>query len=136
MGLRMKTRSRRVWLPWALTSAWSILLCFLVLTPSRGTAIHDISVLFGGSKWTDALGHTALFAIQTALLYWALAQSMSGMSALILSVRVLLFFGTVLELAQVLIPARGSSLFDLSANWLGVAIFGVWQQRRLEQEKP
>ncbi len=129
----MNSHSRRACLSWALTSVWSILLCLLVLTPSRGTVIHDISVLFGGSKWTDAFGHTVLFAIQTALLYWALAQTLPGMPALILSVRVLLFFGTVLELAQVLIPARGSSLFDLSANWLGVAIFGVWQQRRIEQ---
>ena len=67
MGVRMNPHSRRAWLAWALTSVWSILLCFLVLTPSRGTAIHDISVLFGGSKWTDALGHTVLFAIQTCL---------------------------------------------------------------------
>lgn len=122
---------RRVaWLPVLL---WTAFLFYLLLWPSDVGTIEGVHNFFGGNEWTDALGHTALFAIQTALLYWALVQSMSGMSALILSVRVLLFFGTVLELAQVLIPARGSSLFDLSANWLGVAIFGVWQQRRIEQ---
>lgn len=121
-------------IPWLAVLAWTGLVFFLMLSPGEDSAAEDTSVFFGGSDLTDALGHVVFFVGQAVLLYWALAQHVSRLFAFSSTVLTVLTLGTMLKLAQMLVPDRGSSLLDLSANWLSVLIFAgcVWAQRRFQ----
>lgn len=122
-----KTKLMISWLLWAL---WTILLCFLFLSPSEGTAVRDISLFFGGSELTDAIGHVVMIFIETALLYNVLRQYLADELALRYAVGVTLVFGLCAELAQHWVPSRGASLIDVCAAFIGVGLFAfaVWKK--------
>jgi hypothetical protein len=108
---------------WILWAMWTILLCLLFLSPSEGTAVKDISMFFGGSELTDAIGHVGLIFIETALFYNALRYYVMGQRALRYAVSGTLIFGLCAELAQHGIPSRGASLIDMLAALIGVGLF-------------
>jgi hypothetical protein len=107
---------------WLLAGLWTVLICYLLLWPSEGTAVHDVSAFFGGTDLTDAVGHFVLAFIETSLLYCVLCHYMPARRALSWTLGSALVLGLALELAQNWIPARGVTLLDLGANWLGVGM--------------
>jgi hypothetical protein len=107
---------------WLLLGMWTGLMGYLLLWPSRGTPVHDVSAFFGGTDLTDAVGHVVLAFIETALLFSVLRHYMPARRALIWTLGSALTLGFVLELAQNWIPARGVTLVDLGANWSGVGM--------------
>lgn len=115
------------WLLWVL---WSILMCLLVLTPSKGTAVTDISRFFGGSEFTDAIGHVVLIFVDTALLYNALRHYILDENALRYATGVTLIFGLCAEFAQIWVPSRGTSLIDVGAAFFGVGLFAFVMKTR------
>jgi hypothetical protein len=135
---RSKTKLMISWLLWAL---WTILLCFLFLAPSEGTAVRDISLFFGGSELTDAIGHVVMIFVETALLYNVLRHYKRNDTALQYAVGVTLVFGLCAELAQHWIPSRGASLIDVCAAFIGVVLFAfvirkkMWIVRFMENKR-
>lgn len=98
---------------------WTLLLCFLLLSPSNGT-VHDISSLFGGTEMTDAIGHIILIGVECMLTYLVMLRYLPHVLAQKLAFICTLAFGIFLELAQLLIPSRGTSLIDIIAAFVGV----------------
>lgn len=113
---------RAVFWRWVLALLWTVLIGYLLLWPSEETAVEDVSDTFGGTDLTDAVGHVALMAIETLLVYGVLVHSWPARRALRGAALFTLILGLVLEGAQHWIPSRGFALLDLSANWLGVAL--------------
>jgi hypothetical protein len=107
---------------WVLMGLWTALFCYLLLWPSEGTAVHDVSVAFGGTDWTDAAGHVVLAFVETALIYSLLCHYIPARRVFLYTLGGALALGLVLELAQHWVPARGVTLMDLSANWLGTGM--------------
>ena len=107
---------------WVLAALWTLVLCFLMLSPGSGTVADDVSRAFGGTEFSDALGHTALAFVQTLLLSRALATSVSMRRALWMASALTLLLLISLEVAQIWIPDRGASLLDASANAVGVGL--------------
>mgnify|MGYP001306595942 CR=1 FL=1 len=107
---------------WVLAALWTVILCFLMLSPGSGTVADDVSRAFGGTEFSDALGHTALAFVQTFLLARALATPARTRRALWIASALTLLLLFSLEIAQVWIPDRGASLLDASANAIGVGL--------------
>jgi len=118
---------------WLLAGLWTVLTCYLLLWPSEGTSVENVSSFFGGSDLTDSLGHVVLAFVETALLY-GLFRHYVPRRASVYTLGSALMLGLLLELAQNWIPARGANLFDLSANWAGAVMLVVVVSRtsRLE----
>ena len=70
------------------------------------------------------MGHVALIFVETALLY-GLFRHYVPRRAPTYALGSALALGLILEVAQNWIPARGSSLFDLGANWAGAVMLVV-----------
>jgi VanZ family protein len=90
--------------------------------PSQGTPVGQLSLFFGGSELTDAIGHVILCGILTWLWYQALRASSRHAYALSIAVAIGLGLGIVTEWAQSVVPSRGASLLDVLANALGVCL--------------
>ena len=123
------SRISLVW-SWPLFVLWTLLLCYLMLSPSKGT-VRSISLFFGGTEWTDAMGHVVLIFIETALAYNLLRHYVSLHRALRYACWGTLVLGLSLETAQIWIPSRGASLLDASAALLGVGLFAVVSRKVL-----
>lgn len=104
---------------WMLWLGWTLLLCFLMLSPSDGT-VHTVSSWFGGTEITDAIGHVILVSVDCVLFYGVLVRYLSAKNSLIVAGIVTLVFAIMLELAQTFIPSRGASLIDIIAAFVGV----------------
>lgn len=100
---------------------WTIILCFLMLSPSDGT-VKSLSGLFGGKEITDAIGHVILIGADCVLLYLLLSYFLSQAIAQRSAVIVTLILGIILESAQLWIPSRGASLIDILAAGIGVGL--------------
>lgn len=98
---------------------WTLLLCFLLLSPSDGT-VHNLSSLFGGTEVTDAIGHIILIGVECILTYLVMLRYLPLVLAQKLALICTLAFGIFLELAQLFIPSRGASLIDIMAAFIGV----------------
>ncbi len=109
---------------WLLAGLWTALTCYLLLWPSEGTSVENVSSFFGGSDLTNSLGHVVLAFVETALLY-GLFRRYFPRHASALTLGSALMLGLILELAQNWIPARGANLFDLGANWAGAVMLVV-----------
>lgn len=107
------------WLFWMLWLGWTILLCFLMLSPSDGT-VNTVSSWFGGTEITDAIGHVILVSVDCVLFYSVLIRYLSAKNSLLFAGIVTLLFAIMLELAQTFIPSRGASLIDIIAAFVGV----------------
>ena len=122
----------KLMISWLLWASWTILLCFLFLSPSEGTAVRDISLFFGGSELTDAIGHVVLIFIETVLLYNILRHYLINDTAVRYAVLATLVFGLCAEFSQHWIPSRGASLIDVCAAFLGVGLFGFMMSKRIQ----
>lgn len=98
---------------------------YLLLWPSEGTAVRRISLFFGGSDLSDALGHIVLIFVETNLSFILLRHYHPQDIAARYAVRGTLVFALFLETAQFFIPGRGAALIDFAANALGVSLFSV-----------
>jgi VanZ family protein len=103
--------------------SWTAMLIYLLLWPSEGTPIRQISLFFGGDDVTDAMGHLFLIFIETNLSYSLLRHYLPEEQALYRCLLLMLLFGIITESLQLFIPGRGAALIDYGANALGVALF-------------
>lgn len=71
------------------------------------------------------LGHLVTFTGLTLMWWWALRLVQPPRRAMILTIIGVVIFGIMTELAQSYVPDRGSSIEDLMANVLAVAV-GTW----------
>lgn len=111
---------------WTATLAWTLLVCLLMLLPGEDSIAEDTSGFFGGTDMTDAFGHVLLFGILTALWYAVLVCYLAPAPALRGALVVGAACGLLLELGQGIVPQRGPSLLDLTANVVGaLASFAV-----------
>ncbi|WP_119071455.1 VanZ family protein [Aggregatilinea lenta] len=123
-------------LRWALTLTWTAIAASLMLSPSGdGTTVTWVSKLFGGTETTDAIGHVIINTILAFLWCWTLSlYSGTGKTT-----RLVLFGGFIwccgAESLQYFVPERGTSLLDLSANFLGVFV-GLAIYRALDRYHP
>jgi VanZ family protein len=99
-------------------------MCYLLLWPSKGSSVENVSSFFGGTDFTDALGHVALMGIETALLY-GLFRYYAPRHASRYALGSAMLLGLILEVAQRWIPDRGSTWYDLAANWMGAVMLLV-----------
>ena len=109
---------------WLLAGLWTALTGYLLLWPSEGSSVEEVSSFFGGSDLTDALGHVALIFVETALLY-GLFRYYAPRRAAGYALGSALVLGLILETAQNWIPGRGAGLYDLGANWAGAVMLMV-----------
>lgn len=116
-------------LRWGIALAWTGLILILMLTPSDKPVVEDTSATFGGTDYTDAIGHVVLFGT-LALLWWAaLACHKPIPTAFYRALGLSLLLGISLEIAQNWVPERGTSLLDLFANASGIACFALVYHR-------
>lgn len=106
---------------WALALAWTVLVCLLMLLPGEDSVAEDTSGFFGGTDLTDAAGHVLLFGALTVFWYAALVCQVRPPVAFWGAVLMGAGLGLLLETGQSLVPERGLSLLDFSANALGVS---------------
>lgn len=99
------------------------MLLYLQLSPSQGTGVRDISLFFGGTEITDAMGHIVLFFVESALSFNLLRHYKPDKLAKPLSFWAMLVLGFSLESLQVFVPSRGVSLLDYTANLSGIFLF-------------
>lgn len=109
---------------WVLWLGWTGLLCFLFLSPSKGT-VRNISSFFGGTEITDAIGHIILIGIDCLLLYILARHYQAEKLSQRLAFIITLIIGLLLETAQIWIPSRGASLIDIIAAIIGVSVAGL-----------
>jgi hypothetical protein len=81
---------------------------------------HNITLIQGHPNANDAVGHAALYATLTAVVYWALRRRIGFSRAFWAALLTGLLLGAFTELAQHFSPGRATLLSDLLANWLGV----------------
>jgi hypothetical protein len=112
-------------LEWALIAAWTVVFCFFLLWPSKGTLVDGISEIFGGAETTDAVGHTGLTFMETLVLDTVMRHYTTRTRAFFAAIACSLLLGLVLEVAQIWIPTRGFTVMDLAANWLGAGLFAL-----------
>jgi len=101
---------------------WTMMLMYLLLWPSEGTAVMRISLFFGGTELSDAMGHIILIFIETNLSFNLLLHYFSKQRAIHYAFWCTLIFALTLETLQMFIPGRGASLIDYGANALGVTL--------------
>jgi hypothetical protein len=106
---------------WALALGWTALVCLLMLLPGEDSVAEDTSGFFGGTDLTDAAGHVLLFGALTLFWYAALVCHVGPSVAFWRAALVGAALGLLLETGQSLVPERGVSLLDFSANALGVS---------------
>ena len=137
MEMLLKTILNSTASAWVMAVGWSLFTIFMMLSPGSQSTASDLSAAFGGSEWTDYLGHIALTMIETALLANLLSRYLRLGRALMAALPVLVATSG-LEFLQRWVPDRGSSVFDAVANAVGIA-FGValflWFERR-RAERP
>lgn len=107
---------------WMAALTWTALVGLLMLLPGEDSIAEDTSGFFGGTDMTDALGHVLLFGIFTALWYAVLVCYLAPAPALTGALVIGAASGLLLELGQGIVPHRGLSLLDFTANALGVLI--------------
>lgn len=114
---------------WLAALAWTVLVCFLMLTPADDNVVEDTSSAFGGTDLTDAVGHVILFAALAGVWFNALRLRWPPRRAWWITRVGGLALATALELAQTRVPDRGASWLDLGANWLGILGLTWWLAR-------
>jgi hypothetical protein len=107
---------------WTAALLWTLLTTYLMVWPSRGTAVGWLSRFFGGTEVTDAIGHVIL----TSILAWLWYRALHGVlrPAWTLGVVLIICLGLeiVTEFVQAFIPSRDASTLDVLANVLGVGL--------------
>ena len=124
---------------WLAALAWTTLVVVLLLIPSEKRIAHEHSLssffrsLFSlsleRSDLPELVTHIFLFGILTGLWYWTFIVYRSKRKALHLSIVIAVLLGIATEAGQYFV-ARGTSLIDLLANFLGIALLSAWLYRR------
>ncbi len=109
-------------LSWLIALAWTGLVCILMLLPGKNSVAADTSHFFGGTNLTDSIGHVLMYGILVGLWQIALAQQMPAVRALWWAAAFAVALGIMTEFGQEFVPNRGSSVFDVMADVLGVAV--------------
>src|SRR5689334_11764803 len=113
----------------AMAVFWTALVAILTLLPGNSTVIEDTHKAFGGTDLSDALGHVVLFGILTLSYYWLLRLKFSLARALSIATIIVFAVGVGTEVAQMFVPERGPSPFDVAADWIGAGSFYVWARQ-------
>jgi len=120
---------------WFGTIVWTVLVLIVLLKPSSRSSTHDYSIDtflytflrfdFEVYDYIEAAGHVLLFIVLTALWNLTLSRQVTQSQAfrLTISFALVIAFGT--EIGQFFVY-RGSMLFDLLANILGVSLTSFW----------
>lgn len=99
----------------------------------RGTAnlVYAVVLLLGGvapnppaisQTVSDTTLHGAAYLVQTLLLFWLARAFLATMPALASAALCAAAYSTLVELCQLLQPARSFEVRDLAANFAGVAV--------------
>ena len=105
-------------------AAWSVLTAVLLLVP--GDEVPDP----GFWDWLDKPAHALLFAVHVYLLPRALAAWRRGAAGLGVSAAISGAYALLLEAAQIRVPGRSWDLWDLVADFAGIAVVALWLVRR------
>lgn len=81
---------------------------------------RSVTVIAGHPNANDALGHAALYATLTAVVYGVARRRFRFTWAFWLALLAGMLLGAATEFAQQFSPGRTMMLSDLLANWLGV----------------
>lgn len=113
----MDRRTRRQ-LP-AVAFALVLLVTSLVPLPETGEPVLPSPLGIGLDKWV----HAGSYGLLTGLLAWARrSRTVVGVAAL---AALAVGYGAGIELLQGLVPSRGTSAGDFSANAVGAAVAGL-----------
>jgi VanZ family protein len=82
--------------------------------------VGGISLVPGHQNVSDAIGHAALHALLTLVIYWALRPRVGFGRAFWAAILIVLALGAITEISQHYTPGRAMVLSDLLGNWLGV----------------
>jgi FtsH-binding integral membrane protein len=107
---------------WLILLAFGAGVVFLTTVSGRFILLRLYQRVVGETAVGDAILHGTLFALLTALGYWALRRRLSFGRAFILAVVVGLILSAITEFSQSGTPGRTMTLSDLLANWLGVFV--------------
>lgn len=114
--------NRQTILPTLILLACAAAVVALTTLPASARLIRfatRIIIVEGHSNLNDAIGHAALYALLTAVTYWALRTRLPYRWALPLALGGALIVGGATEFIQQFSPGRSMMLSDLLANWLG-----------------
>lgn len=117
---------------------WLGVVVYLMVSPKgEGTPVTELSVLFGDSDFTDALGHVFLYGMLTLMIWAVLKQIVDAQWAWWVAGAIGLGLGIGLETYQGII-GRGNSLLDYSANVIGAmgALAIAWWFSRRTAKRP
>ena len=113
---------------------WTTLIAVALLKPANNFK-HEISLdsfvssFFSLSIKTwdlvEAVYHVIVFAILTAIWFWALVTQFPRNRALVISIGIAMVLGIVTEIGQYFVH-RSSLMLDAMANFLGIVICVVW----------
>jgi VanZ family protein len=112
-------------LRWLAALAYSAFMT-LVLVQSSGSPVIGPPAPPGmpslGREIILLAGHVIAFSVLTVGWYWAYRATLPPRPALRLAVMIGLGLGLATELAQMPVPDRGASVFDVAANWLATLL--------------
>src|SRR5512145_593252 len=103
----MKLSTVLLIISWSLAVLWTVVICYLLLWPSRDTMVYDVSKVFGGTEESDAVGHFGLAFVEAAVLYNLLRHYLSTRLAWSVTIVGTVILDIALEFAQIWIPERG-----------------------------
>jgi VanZ family protein len=125
-------------LHWIVTLLWTIFLTILLLQPEAQpiipTGIPPAPPSFERELFFSSL-HFLFFGI-TALLWCISISNYFELPLTLLSVALFIAsYGLVTEFAQMMIPGRGTQIWDMAANilgvMLGIAVYRWWQKKMI-----
>lgn len=120
--MRRITRMDQLW--GVLLLVWGAVVLLLTTLPGDVPLMRTIFDYLQHIRFGDVIGHVALFALLTGLVWAALAVWMRGHVALLPAMILTWAAGTVTEAYQYFLFTRNADISDLLANWLGVFIVG------------
>ncbi len=117
--------------------AWTLLVIVALLIPIKNVehemSINDFVTTFFSlsiKTWdlVEAIYHIVMFAILTVLWLWALVMRLPRNRSLMISIGIAVVLGIVTEIGQYFVH-RSSMMFDMMADFVGVALCVVWLRR-------
>jgi VanZ family protein len=111
---------------WLLTAGFVALIVVLSITPDRqqaGDTVFDWLVT-NTSTWLQKVLHVLVYALLTAMLFWATENLSSRRLRIILALGAAVALGAALEWYQLRVPGRFGNLTDILLNSAG-AIIGL-----------
>jgi len=116
---------------WLIAISWTLLVIIVLLKPGDGVMNHELSLssflasffslLISRRELSEAIGHVILFGVLTILWLRVLMMYFPRSRAIFLAICIAIVLALATEIGQYFVN-RGSLLFDLLANILGVVI--------------